>query len=324
MTTRPTGGSPRPSILPLAILLVVASLALLLAGPAARTRARGRPRAGGVVVVASNLKEAFDSGDVARHGDMKVYVRRLLAQVPQAPDVLLLQEVGLPAADVVARLLRRHTGDRYRIAVAPLRHPWTETDTRIVDQETGILVNSRTMRKASRGGFVKTSYPKRAAAPGVKPHVRKNALVTLRHRKSGTKIAVASVHLVQRTFFRNDALAHEYKAAWGDQLADALAREARSHGAAIRTMGGDFNATRALRSADGSVTSYTPLLETLEDGGYTDAVWSVTKMGGPDFVFTSGEVIDAGYDAGYDPSALPESSPRFYSDHRFRWAQLDV
>lgn len=321
MNSRPRGGS---SLVAVAVLLVLASLALLVAGPARRAPARGAPKPGGVVVVASNLKEAFDARDVARHGDMKVYVRRLLAQVPQPPDVLLLQEVGLPAIEVVARLLRRETGERYRIAVAPLRHPWNETEARIVDQETGVLFNARTMRKASPGGFVKTTYPSRVAAPGIKPHVRKNAVVTLRHAKSGTKMAVASVHLVQRTFFRSDAYAHEYKGAWGAQLADALAREARAEGASIRTMGGDFNATRALREADGSVSSYTPLLETLEGDGYVDAVWTVTKMGGPDFVFTSGEVLHAGYDAGYDPSSLPESSPRFYSDHRFRWAQLDV
>jgi hypothetical protein len=310
----------RSSLLPLA----AGALALSLTGQAIHAPARSRPRPGGVVVVASNLKEAFDHEDVARHGDMKVYVRRLLAQVPQAPDVLLLQEVSLTSVEVVARLLRKETGIRYRVAVAPLRHPWSETETRIVDQETGILVNAKTMRKASEGGFVKTAYPRRVAAAGLEPHVRKNAFVTLRHVASGTKMTVASIHLVQRTFFRTDAIAHEYKAAWGEQLAEALQREARSEKAASRTMGGDFNATRALRGDDGTVTSHSPLLQTLQDHDYADAVWDVTKMGGPDFVFTSGRVLDAGYDATYDPSSLRESSPRFYSDHRFRWAQLDV
>ena len=137
-------------------------------------------------------------------------------------------------------------------------------------------------------------------------------------------MTVASVHLVQRTFFRSDAVAHAYKAAWARQLADALDAEARRHGAPIRTMGGDFNATRALREPDGSVTSYTPFLLELAEEDFTDAVWTVTKMGGPDFVFTSGKVLNAGYDSGYDPSRLLESSPEFYSDHRFRWAQIDV
>lgn len=281
-------------------------------------------RRGGVVVVASNLKEAFEAGDVARRGDMKVYVDRLLARLPQDPDVLLLQEVSLTSIEVVARLLRRKTGTRYRIAVAPLRQPWTETDTRIVDQETGILVNAKTTRAVSKGGFVKTSYPRRVAARGIKPRVRKNAYVTVRHLKSGSKMSVASVHLVQRTFLKSDAIAHRYKAAWAEQLAAALQREARAEGASVRTIGGDFNSTRALRTASGTVTSYTPFFVALSKRDFTDAVWTVTKMGGPDYVFTSGTILNAGYDSTYDPSRVAESSPRFYSDHRFRWAQVGV
>lgn len=308
-----------------ATVFLIGTLSLLVFAAATRAPARGRPlRPGGVVVVASNLKEAFDPADVADRGDMRVFVRRLLARLPQDPDVLLLQEVSLTSIENVARLLRRATGDRYRIAVAPLRHPWSETDSRIVDQETGILLNTRTMKAVSAGGFVKTTYPARVAAAGIKPHLRRNAFAMVRHAKSGTKITVASVHLVQRTFFKSDDVAHEYKAAWARQLGDALEREARAEGASVLTMGGDFNATRALRGSDGKVTATTPFLLELEERDFADAVWGVTKMGGPDFVFTTGDVLNAGYDSTYDPSRLRESSREFYSDHRFRWAQLDV
>ncbi|HVF53515.1 MAG TPA: endonuclease/exonuclease/phosphatase family protein [Actinomycetota bacterium] len=309
-------------------LLGTLLLATLFAAGATTTASAaaslGKSPAGEILVITTNLQEAFGQADVADTSDMEEYVRRLLDQVPYVPDVLLLQEVRRSTTSAVASLLRKQTGHRFVTIVKPGDPPWVEMDDRIIDRESGILINTTTMETKGTTGTIRTSYPRADAAPSERVRVRHHAFATVGELDGAARISVASTHYVQKSFLRTEQLADEYKRRWVLRTADVLQVQAGKWNASMAAIGGDFNATRGERD-DQAEHSYSPWLTgiTRSPYEYRDAVWEITKIGGPDFIMTTGNLVNAGLDQYYEAKAARRHG-YFYSDHRFRWAVVAV
>ena len=82
------------------LVTVIAGLALTGATPVHAGATEASPP-GRVVVVTTNLQEAWQTADVRDHSEMENYVERLIDQLPYFPDVVLLQEVKLSSARYV-------------------------------------------------------------------------------------------------------------------------------------------------------------------------------------------------------------------------------
>lgn len=105
------------------MLALSALLSVLLAPAIGSASVPGESPRGQVLVVDANLLEAFGGADVADAADMNNFVRRLVAQLPYAPDALLLQEVVGPSAENVARFMSAATGLEYDVALATYPSP---------------------------------------------------------------------------------------------------------------------------------------------------------------------------------------------------------
>ncbi len=270
--------------------------------------------AGHALVVTSNLQEAFGEADVNNHDDMRVYVRRLLDQAPHAPDVLLLQEVRGSSVRFVAQLLGKKTGTRYAIVVQP-GAGWTDNATHVIDTETSVVINTKTIGVAHDGGFISTRYKSSDGAAGVKPKIKNHAFALLTEKATGWRFAVASVHLIQTKFLRSWEIANSYRRHWSRKVADSLvAKYPQDVKADAYVIGGDFNSARC--SMETGICPM-PFWKTLVSGyDYRDANYVLAKAHGVDFVFATGGLVEAGSDEGYSPKR------EFYSDHKFRWAVL--
>lgn len=251
-----------------------------------------------VLVVTINLTEteARDSRDAS---DVKLFVERLAATVPHAPDVVLAQEVRLRSARTTRVALTEAFGVKYAIGVAPAADPMWHKERRngsLVQftQESAVLFNTSTMKMAGGPRYVRTSYRDN----GLKV-VRKHPYGTLQELGSKMKVTAASVHL-----FRSVKISSETRATHAGRIATAVEREATTAGSSLRTIGGDFNEWR------GEDRQPTPFYRTLlNEHDYIDAI----PLRGVDYIFAKG-----------DPVVLAEwgkdDNDKAYSLHAFRWS----
>lgn len=258
-----------------------------------------------LLVVTANLQQAYDKQD---RSEMDVFVNRLHNQVRRAPDVVLAQEVNHESARYVAgALTREFAPERYRVAIGPPPGwPTQWTKCCVIQTETAILVNAGTVEDIN-GGYIKTSFPKWAAARGKTPQTKKNAFLVARDG-SGERWAFSSVHFSPRGSMRTAKIDSKFRRRWTAKVARFLFTYfPRSH----KVIGGDFNDVRCVtRPPNCRVSSF---WDEMRDRRYKDVVFSVGKgSNSVDYIFTKERAIAGGADYDYDGSP-------FYSDHPFRW-----
>jgi endonuclease/exonuclease/phosphatase family metal-dependent hydrolase len=272
---------------------------------------------GRVVVVTANVQEAFGADDVRNMSELGVLVPRLLKQVPHRPDVVLLQDARKKAVLRVAALLKKKTGDRYRVGQRLRREPWEKRPHKIwYSTETAVLVNSATMKLQGSGGFVRIYNPWGNAKKNYKEY-KGQAYAGAVERDGGAEVGLMSVHLPKAP--TNNAKTRKRYGPWAERLAAFMERKYDG----TKIIGGDFNQTRC-KSKD--PCKVTPFWKSLSDAapGYTEALWSVQEQKhwskrlplGVDWIFTTDGIENADGDV--------KNPPKFYSNHRFFWANLEV
>lgn len=300
-------------------VVVVGALA-----PLSHAQTADHSPAGEILIVTTNLQEAWDTnGDMRDMSEMERYVDRLLDQTPYVPDVLLLQEVRLKSAKRVAELLTDRTGEGYTFAVKPPRRPWTQNPQRRTETETAILMNSEAMSKLDKGGYIALTYErKHAADKSIRVETTRHARVALEELDGGARFAAASVHLQYGRLASKD-LDYKYQEKWTTQIARVLNKR---YSQAIRSIGGDFNENRCRDTSQGArECKKSPFWTNLtqDPWNYQDVMYERflagdrgMGLGGVDFIFSTGSPIRAGSDLSYDKT----DPNQFYSDHRFFWA----
>jgi hypothetical protein len=216
-------------------------------------------------------------------------------------------------------VLTRRTGQRYIVAVRPIRNTTIEYPDKAWHTETAIVINARTMAVAKRGGYFAALYPSSAAAPGERIQVKNHAHVLLREKGTGLEVPVASVHYTNAGNMRSASVSDYWRGVWSRKLERLMHRRYRASAPAkLSNIGGDFN---MVRCASGSFQSCkeAKFWETLTSAPheYTDSMHDLGFPTGVDFVFTTGEALRGGID---ENGKFPESDRKnYYSDHRFRW-----
>lgn len=334
------------------------------AGPALAAPSPGTARslaespAGQVLVVYDNVKEAFEA-DRADPADMNNFVGRLVAQVPYAPDALILSEIRVESADTVVRLMEEATGDNYEVAGLPAEAVYQDDGS---VRDSAVVVNADTMRAPHDGGeVIRSEFDPGLLAPGAAPRVKEHTYVLATERRGGLRVPMVGLHYALNSSFVDEAAAYRQKAVWNTQIAEVVEDEHRSRSRRqVPVIAGDFNARRCFTSGVPGVrdpvdcpvlsTAWTSMTRTL---GYTDAVWDQHGASDEqifphfyrnsgiriDFIFTKGEVVAAGSDVSYSLSTSPDFSAceqlydtgrselatgacrsDYYTDHRFTWA----
>lgn len=304
-----------------AVVAPLIAVALLGAIPPSSAAPERSPQ-GRLLIVANNLYEDDTPNDLRRSPEARVLARRVLNQVPHRPDVVLLQEVVRKTARRVARAFTNKTGDSYRVIKScPLKTSYIFiTKRRRLNCETGIVINTANIDVIDRGGFVRTTYAMKHAAEKVV--TRKHAHALFRRDDGGPRFAAMSVHWVQKKGIKGERRQFSYQDAWATKQADRLVDRYKT--ASVRLMAGDFNQDRCAEQPSRNCQPLAPFYETLTGSryGYIDAIRAVHPQGGVDFLFSTTNVIDAGVDNTYNKDTTDPK--KFYSDHRFRWALLEM
>jgi len=251
-----------------------------------------------MLAVTINLTEMGER-DASDPTDVRLFTRRLDAQVPHPPDIVLVQEVRLRSAKTTAAALTKRFGRRFAIGVAPAREPIWERKRRdgtVVEmsQESAVIFNASTMKMTRRPRYVRTSF-----WDGSKKAVRKHPYSTFREIGSHMKVTVAGVHL-----FMQKKISSRRRAGHARRVAKAVERQAASAGSSFEVLGGDFNGPMRV---DGEPTRFYRTLVSWRK--YTDTI----QVPGVDYIFARGPglaVADAGVDR----------RDKAYSDHAFRWS----
>jgi endonuclease/exonuclease/phosphatase family metal-dependent hydrolase len=309
----------------IAVLAAVAIAGEVSAKAPASDRATRSPAAapgvspgGRIVVVTANLQEAF--GAESRHNsEMNVFVPRLLDQVPSRPDVLLLQDSRKKAVDKVAQLLTKQTGDRYVVGQKLRKEPWQKLPHKVwYSTETAIVVNSATMKIFGTRDWVRIRNPWGHPKKNYVEH-KGQAYLGVEERDGGARVGVMGVHLPKGPE-KSQKVADKF-APWVDRLATFMERKYPNM---PRIIGGDFNQTKCIGKEP---CEYSPFWKTLESSqfGYTESIWKIQEAKNwkyriplaVDWIFsTADEVVDADGDV--------KNPPKFYSNHRFFWADLKI
>jgi hypothetical protein len=282
---------------------------------------------GQVLVLTMNLEEAYSmgNGDLGNNFEVDNFAKRVKDVVPQIPDVVLLQEVNYETSALAARKLTDRLGQRYVVAVRPIKNTTVEFPDKQVHTETAILLNSTTMAKEDRGGFIQTSYPRSAAAPGDRVNVRRHAFVLAREKASGLKMPLVSVHYAMVKSFKTEKLSNEYRGKWSKQIENKLAKRYNADSTVSRAavVGGDFNASRCVSGQFAScrVAAWWKVF-TSAPHKYVDTLFELDLPAGVDVLFSTGRPVGGNWDKNGD---FPEGDrSRFYSDHRFRWTVVEA
>lgn len=278
-----------------------------------------------VLVVTANLQEAFGDKDLRDLSEMTVFVDRVLAELGTRPDVLLLQEVRRKSAARVAALLTNRTGDQYAMAVAPPRRPVkTLSPRRSLHTDTGIVINTATMARASDPRFIATpyKYAHRRLTPRV--IIKRHAYVLLTEKISGHRMPFTSVHYIHKRMLKSWTV-QRYFNKWAVALAENVKARFPSD-VAGSSIGGDFNHQRCRYEPEYNCQIEAPFYKTLTGTyDYTDSYRVATGMKnglGVDFIFTHWTVDGAGKDKDYVPRLVEDDPTKYYSDHQFRWALI--
>lgn len=276
---------------------------------------------GQVEIVTVNLQEAYSrfEGDLGSHFEIPNFVDRVISKTPYFPDVLLLQEVNYETSGLVAREMTRRTGQRYVVAVRPIRNTTIEYPDKAWHTETAIVINVTQMRVVREGAYYAALYPSSATAPGERIQVRRQAHVLVKERSSGIHVPLVSVHFARTADMASKSVSNHWRGEWAEDIGQILERRynARS-GDKLTNIGGDFN---MIRCFTGQFASCRPaaywkvftsrphnLIDTLYEHGLPDGV---------DRIFSAGRVVRGGWDKF---GKFRESDrERYYSDHRFRW-----
>ena len=285
------------------------------AGAARKSLGNTGPRR--VLLVSANLHE-INYPDAARNDDMRLFVKYLARDLPARPDVLALQELAGPSAEAVAAILTERFGGRYRVAVGAGDPPWHQlSETRVLGDDTAILINERTMTTSGPSGHIRIGYSYENSTAGQEVRVKKHAFALVRERKGGLAIPVASVHFPKTDLFRNPRTSRRLKARWLGDVDKALARAypGRQH-SRMRVIAGDLNNPRCFRGqpACRETPSYKVATRRLH---YADAIQVLNGWDNPiDFIFSRADVVNSGWD-----TSGKQAHP--YSDHPYRWALLE-
>ena len=271
-----------------------------------------------VLIVTTNMHEAFGVDDVKNHRDMKNYVDRLLTLVPYNPDILNLQEITEKPARYVADRLSDATGDRYIVALGPGNEPWVQKGQTVTKTETAVVLNNTTMKKEDSGGYLTTAYKASDAAPGVLREKKKQGYISVSERSTGVLYALTSTHFSLGTVMKNKSTAEAYKGKWAKQINANL--NDKYGGGALKIVTGDFNTGRCVDATTNALCKFTPTWKAMHDAGHRSAVHLLIDDGAFDHIYTPAGIHRAELDHKYNgKTAGPDE---FYSDHQLRWALL--
>ena len=255
-----------------------------------------------VAVVTINLQEGFNDGnDLRDMSEVNVFIGRLLKVLKQDPDVLLLQEVNSKSAHRVARVLTKKTGQPFRVAQDAGKRAWRQTKTRVYKADTAIVINTKTMEKAGKSGYIITTFD----PPSGKTEYKKNARAFVRQRAGGLELALASVHIPGGGPYIRSVK----KVALGLTSKYGAGSARRFH-----VIGGDFNRVGVLSGSTFGQIKTEKWWVWLTGGArdFNDTIYQVSREKGVDYIFAKGGVLGSGIDG----------SKLSYSDHRFRWAMV--
>ena len=305
-------------VVPFTILFAVTGS--IAGAPAGAQGAADVSPPGELLVVTTNVQEAWQRADMRSQSELNNYIDRLIAQAPYVPDVVLLQEVRRKSAAYIRDRLTRETGDTYGWGVRPPRRPWSQDPQKRTETDSGILINTETVTKKDGGGYIPLSYERRHALDRIeRVEITRHARVAVEERAGGAVLAAASVHMQYGHL--KDRYVDRYQTLWTDKLARVMANRYPN---AVRTIGGDFNMDRCAERSGARSCRKAIFWNNLtsDPWSYDDVLFEVflagkegVGLGGVDFIFSTGAPIDAGSDTSYnknDPS-------QFYSDHRFFW-----
>lgn len=259
-----------------------------------------------VAIITANLLEGFSGADVQDLSEMDVFVDRVLDVVRRVPDVLLLQEVNSRSAHYVAAEFSRRVGENYAVITDAGDKAYRETDARITKRDTAIVINTQSMSKSGRSGYIVTRYD-----PGgnAKVEYKYNARAIVAEDGGALKLALVSIHVPGGDITRTSKVL-------ATKLDNAYPSSAPEQ---FEILGGDFNQVGVDYISYGQVETH-PFWDALTKRfDYMDSVYNVLVGKGVDYVFVRGGVWGAGIDSDYNPK-MSKSSPEFYSDHRFHWA----
>ena len=258
-------------------------------------------------------------GDHRDNFEIDNFAKRVRDVVPETPDVVLLQEVNHQTSALAAKRLSERLNQKFIVAVRPVRNTTVEYSTKQVHTETAILLNAATMAVQDRGGFIRTGYPKSAAAPGDRVNVRRHAFMLAREKATGIRVPLVSVHYAMVKSFKSEKLSNEYRGKWSRQIENKLARKYNADSTErAASVGGDFNASRCVSGsfADCKEAAWWKVF-TSAPHKYADTLRDLGLPAGVDVIFSVGNPLRGDWDKAGD---FPESDrQRFYSDHRFRW-----
>lgn len=291
--------------------------------PPARGQATEISPANRILVVTTNVQEAWGEDDMRSQSELNRYVDRLVEQVPFIPDVVMLQEVRRKSAAYIRDRLTRATGHTYGWGVRPPRRPWYQNPKKRTETDTAILIDTDTVAKIDDGGFISLTYDRKHATDKVeRVEITRHARVSVRELDGGLTLAAASVHLQYGHLI--DRYVDRYQVAWTDKLASVMANRYPNP---ARTIGGDFNKDRCAERSGARTCRKALFWQNLTEDpwNYKDVLFEVflagkggVGLGGVDFIFTTGDPTNAGSDTSYDKS----DPSQFYSDHRFFWGVI--
>jgi hypothetical protein len=276
-----------------------------------------------IVTVIANVNKAYggihEGKSIHDMTSIKAFVTRALQMTPSFPDVVLLQELRKEGAAAAAKSFTNKTGQKYIVAVGPPRnHPTLDYAAKQIHTETAILLNTVTMKKASTGGFIKSTYT-HAQSSGGKVKVKKNAFVLATQKSSNLDVALASVHFTPVGDIKTKAISDSLRGTWSKQIANTL--KSKYPGAGLTNIGGDFNTVRCFSGAFSSC-KLAAFWKYLSTNGFVDSLYVMAQPGGGgaiscarretgvDFIWTNGNPINGGVD-----------SRGGYSDHKLRWVK---
>ncbi|MDQ3963917.1 MAG: endonuclease/exonuclease/phosphatase family protein [Actinomycetota bacterium] len=307
----------RRTLVPLTAAVVVGSSFVALP---ARGQAIATSPANRILVVTTNVQEAWGTADMRSQSELNRYVDRLVDQVPFVPDVVMLQEVRRKSAAYIRDRLTRATGHKFGWGVRPPRRPWTQNPRKRTETDSAILIDTDAVEKVDDGGFISLTYERKHATDNIeRVEITRHARVSVRELDGDLTLAAASVHMQYGHL--KERHVDRYQVTWTDKLARVMANRYPN---AARTIGGDFNQDRCAERSGARTCRKSLFWRNLTDApwNYKDVLFEVflsgkngVGLGGVDFIFTTGDPTNAGSDTSYDKSDAAE----FYSDHRFFW-----
>ncbi len=310
----------RRTLVPLSLATLVGSSVV---APIAHGQATETSPVDRIVVVTTNVQEAWGTDDMRSQSELNRYVDRLVEQVPFVPDVVMLQEVRRKSAAYIRDRLSRATGHTYGWGVRPPRRPWSQNPKIRTETDSAILLDTDTVEKIDDGGFISLAYARKHAADNVeRVEVTRHARVSVRELEGDLTLAAASVHLQYGHLI--DRHVDRYQIAWTDKLASVMANRYPN---AARAIGGDFNKDRCAEKSGARECRKSLFWQNLtqDPWNYKDMLFEAflagkegVGLGGVDFIFTSGDPTNAGSDTSYNKDDPSE----FYSDHRFFWGVI--